>query len=739
MHNKNAFIFRRVRIRHLGTAGVMAAIAVAGLTSCSSNGGASTAFTTPLVISVLSSTSPDWVSGGNVAVALKTDLPMGSLLNVKLDGADVSSSFKADPAGGQLLGLVNGLVNGKNTLTAQVFNASGVVQSNASLVLTNYPGTGPMFSGPQEAPFICETESFVLADGSKLGPALDASCSVATRVDYVYRTTASTGAQFKPLTSVTAALPADVASTTTNDGKTVPYVVRIETGTANRAIYQTAVIHNPLSEPAPGLTVKPAGWNGKLVYTFGGGCTGGWYRQGTNTGGVLDDKILKQGYAMASSSLNVFGNNCQDLTAAESMAMVKERFIKAYGPPRYTIGWGCSGGSYQQHQIADNYPGLLDGILPGCSFPEVAFSTVYSITDQRLLGHYFRDVVPATYSDAQIAAVAGILSVKTMYTATVYDGAMRIAPDVFCPAVLPAAQRYNAGTNPSGVRCSIYDHAVNVYGKDPATGFARRPIDNVGVQYGLNALNAGTISVNQFLDINESVGGYNNDALFVKTRTVADTTATRQAYQTGRMTNGGGGLKDIPIIDYRAYSDDNAAGDIHLRYHSFSMRERLIKANGDADNQVMLVENFRYGYYSSDSPMLLDALKQMDTWLANIAADTTSVTAHQKVVRNKPATLQEGCNTRDSAPTKIVEKQDRNSGQCAAVYPAPASPRFAAGASIAADIVKCQVKAVDAGDYKVPFNTDQTNRLQALFAGGVCDWTKPGVEQQALRGTWLKF
>jgi len=25
--------------------------------------------------------------------------------------------------------------------------------------------------------------------------------------------------------------------------------------------------------------------------------------------------------------------------------MDKERFIEAYGPPRYTIGWGCSGGS----------------------------------------------------------------------------------------------------------------------------------------------------------------------------------------------------------------------------------------------------------------------------------------------------------------------------------------------------------------------------------------------------------
>ena len=739
MNSQSGFTGRRSRIGHLCTTTVIAAGAVAGLASCGGDNKASPSLSAPLVFSVLSSTSPEWVSGGDAAVAVRTAMPVGSSLTVKLNGADVSSSFKADPAGGQMVGLVSGLVNGKNTLTAQVVSSSGAAQGNGSIDLTNYPRTGPMFSGPQETPFICETESFALADGSKLGPAQDANCSVATRVDYVYRTTGLTGPQFKALTSLSAALPADAASTTTNEGKTVPYVVRIETGTVNRAIYQTAVIHNPVSEPAPGLTVKPAGWNGKLVYTFGGGCNGGWYRQGTNTGGVLDDNILKQGYAMASSSLNVFGNNCQDLTAAESMAMVKERFIETYGRPRYTIGWGCSGGSYQQHQIADNYPGLLDGILPGCSFPEVGFATAYSITDQRLLGHYFRDMVPATYTDAQIAAVAGISSVKTMYTSTVYEGALRIAPDSFCPAVLPVAQRYNATTNPTGVRCSIYDHTINVYGKDPATGFARRPIDNVGVQYGLTALNGGSITVDQFLAINESVGGYDKDARFVAARTVADTEATRQAYQTGRLTNGGGGLKDIPIIDYRAYSDDNAIGDIHLRYHSFSMRERLKKANGDADNQVMLVEDFRYGYYSSTSPMLLDALKQMDIWLANIAADNASSTAHQKVVRNKPASLQEGCNTRDVMPAKIVEKQESSSGQCAAIYPAPGSPRVVAGANIAADIVKCQLKAVDTNDYKVPFDATQANRLQTLFRGGVCDWTKAGVEQQALRGTWLKF
>jgi L-amino acid N-acyltransferase YncA len=60
-------------------------------------------------------------------------------------------------------------------------------------------------------------------------------------------------------------------------------------------------------------------------------------------------------------------------------------------------------------------------------------------------------------------------------------------------------------------------------------------------------------------------------------------------------------LADIPIIDYRAYNDALGAGDIHVRYHSFSMRERLEKANGRSDNQVMVVEDNRYGLYDNAS------------------------------------------------------------------------------------------------------------------------------------------
>jgi len=68
--------------------------------------------------------------------------------------------------------------------------------------------------------------------------------------------------------------------------------------------------------------------------------------------------------------------------------MVKERFIENFGPPAFTVGYGCSGGSEQAHPIADAYPGLLDGIIVGCSFPEVVSAMVLNVTDADLIQHY---------------------------------------------------------------------------------------------------------------------------------------------------------------------------------------------------------------------------------------------------------------------------------------------------------------------------------------------------------------
>jgi hypothetical protein len=679
-------------------------------------------------VSVVSSRS-DMVTGGNALV--RVALPEGTspdTVTVRVDGRDVTAAFRA-VSEAALEGIVTDLAVGMNHVTVGTADGASV-----ELEVRNYPLTGPVLSGPHQAPFVCQTEDFQLVSGERLGRPVDDDCSVVRRVDYAYRSV--DGGALKALPDP-AVRPEDLAYTTTTLEAEVPYIVRVETGTINRAIYQMALLHDPNTDPEPDPWQMPAGWNGRLIYTFGGGCVNGWYRQGAGTGGVTDDVMLRQGYAVASSTLNVFANNCNDLLAAESMMMVKERFVEAYGAPAFTIGWGCSGGSYQNHQIADNYPGLLDGIIPGCSFPDVISGTIPYITDARLLNQYFNMSGGVPFSEEEQRAVAGFLVLNTM--PNVSRNAGRIAPTEFCPDVLDDALRYDAETNPGGARCDVYDHAVTVLGRDPETGFARRPLDNVGVQYGLRPLNEGVITPAQFLDLNERVGGYDNDGQFRAERTVADPLALRAVYQTGRVTHGGGGLATTPVIDYRGYSDDAESGDVHVRYHSFSLRERLLRANGRADNHVMLVEDIRYGLYSTDSPLAREALAQMDAWLTALTADTSADPAIDKVVRAKPAELVDACWSRGDDPTKIAELQQRHAGRCAELYPAPPAPREVAGASVTSDILKCQLKPIALDDYDVPLTSDQLSRLDRLFPTGVCDWSQPGVEQTVPTGTWLRF
>ncbi len=68
--------------------------------------------------------------------------------------------------------------------------------------------------------------------------------------------------------------------------------------------------------------------------------------------------------------------------------MVKEHFIKNYGVPIHTIGQGGSGGAIQQYLIAQNHPGLLDGITPAGSFPDTVTS-VHLAVDCTLLDRAF--------------------------------------------------------------------------------------------------------------------------------------------------------------------------------------------------------------------------------------------------------------------------------------------------------------------------------------------------------------
>ena len=673
-------------------------------------------------IEVLSS-KPYMISGGDALVRVTVKDRDVSLrkVRIELNGADVTGAFVADASARTLTGLVTGLRLGKNHLEV---DAKGKGRADADITLTNYRIQGPIISGPHEFPFACTTQNFVPFPGSPaLGAPLDSDCSIERRVQYVYRTTANA---FASLPQPYSSLPANLAFTTTVTGATVPYIVRLETGTINRAIYQTAILHNP-NDPAPSPFAPLAGWNKRLIYPLGGGCIGGWYTQGPDLVNPVNHSYLSQGYGVASATLNTFGNNCNDLLSSETILMVKERFIESYGVPLFTIGTGSSGGAYQSNQTGDNYPGTFDGIVTTNSFPDVTTGMV-PMHSSRLLQIYFNETRPGVYSVAQQKAITGYLSIPGQLQEMSVVRGNRMDPRIeFPPEILPGVgpqYRYDPTTNPFGARGDVYDHTVNVYGKIPNTPFhghkrfAQRPLDNVGVQYGLKALNDGVITVDQFLDLNERIGGVDIDFNHIPTRTKTYPGATRRAYEGGRILNGGNGLANMAIITRMGGNDLLVQGDVHLRYHSYSIRERLTKANGHADNQV-IVGNL--------APIDL-LIEQMGRWLAAVATDTSERSLVRKVVSNKPADVVDACWT--TGGVKIVEKQTLNGpGQCNALFPAGVPPEVVAGAPIELDVIKCKLKPIDNRDYKVPFTTQQRAQLGAIFPDGVCDWSKQGMHQ----------
>jgi hypothetical protein len=689
----------------------------------------------PLSISTLS-TKAQLVSGSEVLarVDVAPGIPLGEVA-VSLNGDDVSGAFHPT-SGHTLTGLVTGLRTGRNSLRAAAPGAG-----EANLTVTDHPITGPVFAGPKQEPFVCETQAFALPGGGTLGAPLDENCSAQTQVEYIYKSTDGT---FKPLPDPSAR-PADLAQTTTSTGLTVDYVVRVETGTINRAIYQIAVLDDPTVDSEPTWDQHPRGWNGRLVYSFGGGLAPG-YHQGSSIGvggNPLNDLWLSRGYAAASSSLNVFWTDADPVLSAETTMMVKEHFIDEFGVPTHTIGWGESGGSMQQQLIAQNYPGLLDGIIPQLSFPDtITFFTQNS--DCQLLNQAFASS-SLSWTTAQKAAVEGFGSPDFCTTALSSDWRALLTagvdpsflfagcnPPFLGPPVVPPAEIYDPVTNPNGVRCDYYDSMVNVFGRDPRTGFARRTIDNVGVQYGLQAFRAGQIDAEQFLDLNQRVGGYDVDGNIVPSRSVADPRALRIAYQTGQVDEAGGGLDAVPIIDLRSYRD--AIADPHDAVHSLIMRARLIAANGTAANQVILTGPPQVGF--ANAPAYADieatALEEMNRWLDDIAGDHASAPSTlEKVVRDKPSDLVDACYTETG--TKVTDP-----GLCQQMYPVHSNPRLQAGEPLANDYLKCQLRPIRRSDYP-PMTDAQLARLRGVFPNGACDYSRDPVGLVPLKNTWLSY
>jgi len=649
----------------------------------------------PLTVATLSS-MPGFVSGGDALIEIR-NADAHKHFRVTLNGKDVTDDFHLDATRGIFTGLVDGLKLGPNTLTAKAGSQS------ATLQLVNHPITGPILSGEHLKPFVCKTEE------SGLGKPLDADCSAAEKIEYFYRTT---DGKFNPLPDP-AAKPADLAQTTTSEGKTVPYIVRVESGTINRSIYRIAMLNDA------------SGWDHRILYSFGGGCGAGYTQGELKATGVLNDAALSRGLAFITSTQNVLQLHCNDAISGEALMMIKEHFIKRYGVPEWTMGIGGSGGSIQQLLIAQNYPGLLDGLLPSLTFPDSA-SLAPDVNECTLLENYGEK---AGWSKEKLTAVEGY-STGTCGAWVRSFAATIIAANVKGCGIAPELV-FDPVKNPKGARCTTYDTNVASYGRDPVTGYARSPLDNVGVQYGLKALNDGVITKQEFLDLNAKVGGFDRDGNPRAARTVGDMDAVRLAYVTGRVDSAAGSLPGIPILHYRTYND--GMGDIHDRVRDFVVRERLRKAAGRFDNEVIWV--YPNGNRQLAAKVSGLAIDTMAAWLDALKKDDSPGVAINKVVRAKPAAAIDGCWSADGA--RIDEPAVFGKpGKCNDLYPIHLTPRLVAGTPLTDDVLKCQLKPFDAKDYKVSFTNSEMDQLRTEFAAGVCDFSKPGAMQQAPRGTY---
>ncbi len=700
-------------------AGVLVAVACTGDDGSGDAGGDGGSLTVEAV-----STRPEHVTGGDVLVRV-TGLGDSDDVEVTAEGTDVTGAFTvADD--GTATGLVTGLAGGESTIEARAGGAT------ATLDVVDHPMTGPVFSGPHLEPFVCTTEEH------GLGPATDDDCSAPTVVRWSYVNGAG---ELVPLDDP-ATPPSDVA-TTDLDGVQVPMIVRTESGTIDRGIYWIHVL-----DPSPAdERWDSSRWNGTLVYRFGGGC-GSTYSQGAAlglTGGAAgpgaDVALLREGYALATNTLNTFQVACNDVLSAEAMMMTRERFAEGFAVPRHTVGEGGSGGAIQQYLIAQNYPGLLDAVVASVPFPD-HLSIAPGVTDCGLLDAFYRGA-GAGWTPEQRRAVNGHASPDTC-TAWVTSFLATVDPTTGC--ALPDDQVYDPEANPDGVRCTLTDSNVNLLGTDPATGFALRPLDNVGVQYGLEALEAGVITVDQFLDLNAAIGGYDIDGRIVPERHRADDEDhLARLYATGRINTGGGDLRRIPVLSLDVYTDPS--GDIHDRFRAFTVFERTRLDDGRrSPNQVLWTVPGDGGLLASimgdaAADVRLDMLAAAVEWLD--ALDDLGVPAAERtpddLEATRPATADDLCVTPDGERHEGRDELYEPGAPCAEAYPVAGDPRTAAGQPLGSLAGKCRLTDPDPAAYGVPFTDAQAARLADVFPDGVCDWSEPGVGQVALDGTWLDY
>src|SRR5262245_876483 len=774
-------------------------------------------------LSILSS-RPDQVSGGDalVRVEVPQTVPVQQV-TVLRNGEDVTTAFAPAADGRALEGVVQGFEVGRNELVAQPNGRGQGRPDLARLAVVNHPIEGPIFSGPHQQPFVCTTARATF-DGRKLlgQPAVDnqdhfgipvaaedntgnypqddrgyptaaaqivgwsKDCGATPRTSYAYR---STDGQFHWLDTPSAP-PPDVAMTTTMDGVTVPYVVRLERGTIDRFIYTVAMLA-PTTETDPARPDDTL-WNRRLVFNLQGGVAIGRTQGTVSSGAMLRDDVLKLGYAVLSSTGLRTNTHYNLQLGGETALMLKEHFVESHGVPYYTVGVGGSGGAIQQYVYAQNHPGLLDAAIPQYSYSDMVTQTIH-VGDCELLEHYF-DVVdrnnpkwrdpemrqaiqglqasnfPKNLSSGETAQWNFIYAIYQQLGYQVQDrdpaspapaltecrrAWFGLTPLVMNPTFTNVSDLDKLAQGTEGVEWTHWADLVNIYGVGD-DGFARVPWDNVGVQYGLEALRAGQITPQEFLDLNARVGGWKRSSEMVTEgfpfaggfspgnfdpwssrqmnlspdggatpapRTEGNAAAMHAAYSSGMVFDG---KIDIPVIDWRHYLEDNL--DMHHSHQSFATRQRIIDQRGNAANQVIWFTDARPAVAFDQTPM---AFAVMDEWMRNIKAHPEN-----SVAENRPAAAVDSCfdtNGQLIASGPAVWNgvlSDAPPGTCTQRFPLASTSRRVAGGPFRGGVFKCQrqpvAAAIDAGVYGSwePSAAEQA-RLEQIFPGGVCDFSKP--------------
>jgi len=653
-----------------------------------------------------------------------------------------------------------------------------------------------LYSGPKQYPFYCMSDwsghgqpvvDNQVAEGVKIF-ALDAhgektsrvigysrDCSLATKINYFYRNSINQ----KIAAYSTDKPPADqsINRVMIND-QSVPEIYRVEHGTINRFIYVIAM----LADPAKGRQDKSL-WNNRLVYQFQGG-SGIGFRQGKESGSHIINKRseqLKLGYAVITSSANKTSYTYNMLLAEDTAMRVKRQFIALYGDPLYTVGVGGSGGGLSQYLLGQNGTDLLDALLPLYSYPDMISQTIYALDCDLLNTFYaYRSEQPNLFDDWTLRSAIEGMNARNSHDQRIgfltpmnmlLDGQWPQMPkgnsecingwfglSTYINNPLQGFLRpYFAQNVLKQVKWNYWEDLTSIFGRR-SDGFTKTTWDNVGVQYGLEALKNGRISVATFFDLNSKIGGWREQPMLqaekigmlpliklplwlslwgnhnvtelrngLAARHQGDISAINSAYRSGQVFIG---KLTLPTLDIRHYLEDDL--DMHHVSASFNTRLRIMQQQGHANNQVIWVSHKNF------SPVVR-GFAVMDQWMANIRQDP-----EHDVVASKPAQLLDSCFDVTGQPIATGNQvwngqwNDQPAGACNKVYPMYSTVRIAAGAPWEASIFKCYLQdveqAITQGVYGTIMMENHLTKLKAVFPDGVCDYHQGDAGRPVMAG-----